>query len=260
MAQTLSNVLDERRQPIDGLRRAVTISLGLHLGAAALALIAPQIWPASRDADPVYVTINFGVADQLDTTGKTTAGGRPVEQVAPPPTRPTPVQPATPQTKSPLSIGEKPKTPPKPAPTATPSATPAPPRPPTTGAEQTKGSTPADTGVKGQSQGLSIASGGLGATALDATFCCPDWAQEAQRLILRGWTEFQPETGVNEVVVTIRRDGTFAPAEIVKPSGSFVLDNASLDPFNQLKGKLLPLPGKYEGDTLRIRFRFEYKR
>jgi outer membrane biosynthesis protein TonB len=258
MTQTLTSVLEQRRQPIDGLRRTVTISLVLHLGAAALALIVPKVWPAEPEAKPVYVTINFGVADQLDTTGKTSAGGRTIEQVAPPPKRPMPIQPATPQTQSPLSIGAKPKTPPKP--TATPSPSPAPPRPPTTGAEQTKGSTPADTGVKGQSTGLSIQSGGLSAAGLDSTFCCPEWAQEAQRMIMRGWTEFQPETGVNEVVVTIRRDGTFAPAEIVKPSGSFVLDNASIDPFNKLKGKLIPLPGKYEGETLRIRFRFEYKR
>ena len=65
---------------------------------------------------------------------------------------------------------------------------------------------------------------------------------------------------MNEVVVTIRRDGTFAPAEIAKPSGSFQLDDESLRPFRELKGRLLPLPQKYEGDTLRIRFRFEYKR
>ena len=79
-------------------------------------------------------------------------------------------------------------------------------------------------------------------------------------MILRGWKEFQPETGVNEVVVTIRKDGTFAPAEIVKPSGSLVLDSESLRPFQLLKGRLLPLPARYEGDSLRIRFKFEYKR
>ena len=258
MAQTLTSVLEQRRQPTDGLRRTVTISLVLHLAAASLAVIVPKVWPATPEVEPVYVTINFGVADQLDTTGKTSAGGRPIEQVAPPPKRPTPVQPATPQTQSPLSIGAKPKIPPKP--TATPSATPAPPRPPTTGAEQTKGSTPADTGVKGQATGLSIASGGLGAAGLDTTFCCPEWAKEAERMILRGWKEFQPETGVNEVVITIRRDGTFAPAEIFKPSGSFLLDDESLRPFRALNGRLIRLPDKYEGDTLRIRFKFEYKR
>lgn len=257
MTQTLTSVLEQRRQPADGLRRAVTLSLAVHVGVAAIALIAPKVWPSMPEAEPVYVTINFGSPDQLNTTGKTVAGGRPVEEVIPPPKRPTPVQPVIPKTEAPIAIGAKPKTPPKPD--ATPSATPAPPKP-ATGAEKTPGSTPADTGAKGQGQGLSIASGGLGAAQLDATFCCPDWAQEAQRMILRGWKEFQPETGVNEVVVTIRRDGTFAPAEIVKPSGSLVLDSESLRPFQLLKGRLLPLPARYEGDSLRIRFKFEYKR
>ena len=257
MTQTLTSVLEGRRQPVDGLRRAVTISLALHVGAAATALVVPRVWPSQPKLEPIYMTINFGVADQLDTTGRTSAGGRKVDVVVPPPPRPTPVQPAPPKTEAPLSIGAKPKTPPQP--NATPSPNPAP-APPATGAVAAKGSTPADTGVQGQSSGLSIASGVAGSTVGESTFCCPEWAAQAQRLILRDWQQFQPETGVNEIVAVIRRDGTFAPAEVVKPSGSFALDAASLEAFNKLKGKLLALPAKYEGETLKLRFRFEYKR
>jgi len=258
MTQTLSSVLEERRQPIDGLRRAVTISLVLHLGAAALALIVPKVWPPTADVEPVYMTINFGSPDTPDTTGRTSAGGQKVEEVAPPPKRPTPIQPVTPKTEAPLAVGAKPKTPPQPKAAA--AATPAPPKPVATGAEKTPGSTPADTGVKGQSTGLAMTAGVKGAGLTDSTFCCPEWAAEAERQILRGWTEFQPETGLNEVLVVIRRDGTFGVAELVKPSGSLVLDDASLEAFRKLNGRLPRLPARYEGETLRLRFRFEYKR
>src|SRR5688500_3444827 len=245
MTQTPSSVLEERRQPIDGLRRAVTISLVLHLGAAALALIVPKVWPPTADVEPVYMTINFGSPDTPDTTGRTSAGGQKVEEVAPPPKRPTPIQPVTPKTEAPLAVGAKPKTPPQPK---------------AAGAEKTPGSTPADTGVKGQSTGLAMTAGVKGAGLADSTFCCPEWAAEAERQILRGWTEFQPETGLNEVLVVIRRDGTFGVAELVKPSGSLVLDDASLEAFRKLNGRLPRLPARYDGETLRLRFRFEYKR
>ena len=258
MTQTLSSVLEERRQPIEGLRRTVTISLALHLGAAALALIVPKVWPPAAVSEPVYMTINFGSPDVPDTTGRTSAGGQQIDQVAPPPKRPTPIQPITPKTEAPLAVGAKPKTPPQPkAPAA---ATPAPPKPVATGAEKTPGSTPADTGVKGQSTGLAMTAGVKGSGLADSTFCCPEWAAEAERLILRGWKEFQPETGLNEVLVVIRRDGTFGLPELVKPSGSFVLDEASLEAFRKLNGRLPRLPDRYDGETLRLRFRFDYKR
>ncbi len=258
MTQTLTSVLEQRRQPADGLRRSVTMSLALHVGVAAVALIAPKVWPSTPEAEPVYVTINFGSPDTPNTTGRTSAGGRTIEEVAPPPRRPTPIQPATPKTEAPLAIGAKPKTPPKPD--ATPAASPAPPRPPTTGAEKTPGSTPADTGAKGQSSGLAMTAGVRGGSVADSTFCCPEWAAEAERLILRGWQEFQPETGLNEVLIVIRRDGSFAAPELAQRSGSLVLDEASLEAFRKLNGRLPRLPARYEGETLRLRFRFEYKR
>ena len=258
MAQSLTSVLETRRQPVDGLRRAITISLAVHIGAAALAVVVPRVWPAADKVEPVYMTINFGSPDVPNTTGRTSAGARRVEEVAPPPKRPTPIQPTVPKTEAPISIGAKPKTPPKP--NATPSATPEPAKPPTTGAEKTQGSARAETGAKGQSDGLAMTAGALGGTSGDATFCCPEWAAEAERLILRGWKEFQAETGLNEVLVVIRRDGTFSKAEIVKPSGSLALDLASLDAFEKLKGRLPPLPARYEGETLRLRFRFTYAR
>jgi outer membrane biosynthesis protein TonB len=61
-------------------------------------------------------------------------------------------------------------------------------------------------------------------------------------------------------VFEVRKDGSFSAPEVVKSSGSALLDVASKAVFNKDRLRLEPLPGKYPGQTLRVRLAFEYKR
>jgi outer membrane biosynthesis protein TonB len=99
-----------------------------------------------------------------------------------------------------------------------------------------------------------------GAQALDNNFCCPEWAQELRRRIYSVWNQDQPEAGRTEIMIEIRRDGSFSTPEIVKSSGRPMLDIASRAVFDKERLRLERLPEKYVGDTLKVRLVFEYKR
>jgi outer membrane biosynthesis protein TonB len=180
-----------------------------------------------------------------------------VQQEAPPPKRPAPVLPATPPAKATAATVKpvnKPYVPP--LPDAVPN-----PRPPTTGAKVTPGTSPAETRVVGSNDtGLSFASGGGGVQGLDDNFCCPEWADELRRRILANWDQNQGQAGTTEIVFVIKRDGSFSAPEVAKSSGIVLLDVASKAVFDPTRLRLQALPAKYPGETLRVRLAFEYKR
>ena len=246
----------DRRVP-DGLSRMVWMSLGIHLLLAFALFVLPRAWFTKTEPDVMKITIALGGGAEKTAGGQTSVGSRPIQEVAPPPKRPAPVLPATP-----------PKT--AAAATVKPAAkryiptlpdTPAVQRPPTTGAKVSTGTSKAETRVTDSSDtGLSFTAGAGGAQFLDNNFCCPEWADELRRRILAVWDQNQPESGTTEIVFEVRKDGTFSAPEVVKSSGHLFLDLASKAPFNKDKLRLMPLPSKYPGETLRVRLAFEYKR
>jgi len=256
MTQAAGTYPLDRRAP-DNLGRMVWMSLAAHVLFVTVLFVLPRAWFVEREPDVMKITIALGGGADKTAGGQTSVGSRPVQEVAPPPKRPAPVLPATPP-KSTAAATVKPAAKPyaPPLPDSTLNA-----RPPTTGAKITPGSSSAETRVTASnSDGLSFTSGPGGVQSLDNNFCCPEWAEELRRRILANWEQNQLESGVTEIVFEVRKDGSFSAPEVVKSSGSALLDVASKAVFNKDRLRLEPLPGKYPGQTLRVRLAFEYKR
>ena len=152
----------------------------------------------------------------------------------PPPT----VKPVTPTTK-----------PVKPAPTVT--------RPPTTGPQLTQGNTPVDTGARGQGQGLTFGGGGTGGETVLADFCCPEYIALLTQQIDRHWQKVQPQRGTTVLRFSILRDGSIADLEVIKPSGSSLLDRTSRRALES--AELPPLPPQYKAEKLTVNLTFPYE-
>jgi outer membrane biosynthesis protein TonB len=259
MHEAVDDVIQRRRADPGGLGRIMSVSLAVHVTTVVIVFAVPRAWLVHERVEPVLMTISLGGSLGERSGGMVAAGARPVEQVAPPPKRPEPIPPATPKKSTMIANPARTpaKAPPKPAePGATTSALT---RPPTTGAQVTRGTAVADTGATGQGTGLTFGGGAGGATVtLDSNFCCPDWASEVARRISAQWSRVQPVTGTTVVVFEILKDGTFTRPEIEKSSGSVLLDVASKSAFDGLK--LPPLPKEYPADRLKIHLTFPYVR
>jgi len=245
-------------QNADGLRRTMMFSLGIHLTAVVLLFVIPRSWLVTEKPATIPVTLQMGSPGEK-TGGMNPAGAQPIQEVAPPPPRPTPLPVVPPpKTAAPIVAAKTPpKTPPKPA--DTPVAPAAVPKPPITGAKVTPGTAVAATGAAGQNTGLSLGGGAGGTTAqLDATFCCPAYITEMQRRIEVRWNKNQQEIGETTIVFEIRRDGSISKPQVEKTSGSVMLDIAAQSAFEGLA--LLPLPEQFTGNTLKIHMIFPYKR
>jgi outer membrane biosynthesis protein TonB len=251
--------ISQRHAPrgADGFRRTMMTSLGVHLTVVAVLFLMPRNWLVKEKPAAIPMTLAFGSPGEK-TGGMNAAGAQPIQEVAPPPKRPTPLPVVTPPKTETIAVPTKPLPKVPPRSTETPPVN-TPPRPPTTGAAVTPGTAAAATGATGQSTGLSVGGGAGGTTAvLDANFCCPTYAQEVLRRIEVRWQKNQQEIGETTVMFEIKRDGSFTKPIVEKSSGSTMLDLASRAAFDNLR--LPPLPEKYTGETLKIHLVFPYKR
>jgi protein TonB len=242
-----------------GFRRIVTISLALHIGIAAAALLVPREWITGPATPPVLMTISLAAGTEGPrSTGMTPIGGRPVDVIAPQPKRPEPVRPAAakPDVMTVPVKSVPSKAPAKPS-EAPPSSVP---RPPTTGTALARGTAAAETGATGQSLGLSFGGGAGGTQTITlADFCCPAYVTVMLEQIRRGWANVQPDRGTTVMKYTILRDGTVTDISVEKSSGSSLLDRASraaLDLFRRDRAR--PLPPEYTGESLTIYLTFPY--
>lgn len=244
-------------QTADGLRRTMMMSLGIHVTIVAALFLIPRSWLVKEKPPTIPVTLQMGSPGEK-TGGLNPAGAQPIQEVAPPPKRPTSLPVVAPPKTEAIAVPTKPppKTTPRPADTPPDKTTP---RPPTTGAAVTPGTAVAATGATGQSTGISVGGGSGGTTAvLDANFCCKAYAEEVLRRIEVRWPKNQQEVGETTVIFEIRRDGSFSKPVVEKSSGSTMLDLASQAAFIDLR--LPPLPEQYTGQTLKIHLVFPYKR
>jgi outer membrane biosynthesis protein TonB len=244
-------------QNADGLRRTMMMSLGVHVTVVAVLFVMPRSWFVKEKPQTIPVTLEMGSPGEK-TGGLNPAGAQPIQEVAPPPKRPTPLPVVTPPKTETIAVPTKPppKATPLPADKASDKTTP---RPPTTGAAVTPGTAAAATGATGQSTGISVGGGAGGTTAvLDSNFCCMEYAKEVLRRIEVRWPKNQQEIGETTVMFEIRRDGSFSKPVVEKSSGSPMLDVASQSAFTDLR--LPPLPEQYTGQTLKIHLVFPYKR
>lgn len=257
MKTTIDDLLGVRAHDPRGLNRMISWSLGVHVTAVVLLLIAPKLgWITPKGPDKVMVIDLGGVVDAKP--GPTTLGGRPVDEAVPEPKRPQIIQPAiakpdvmvVPTKATPPKAPTK--APPKQEPPKAPSTTV---QPPTTGRQVAPGNTRAETGVSGMGSGLNVGAGAGNLTSL-SQFCCMAYLADVETRI-KSRTDFrQAERGVVVMQFTIERNGRVTGVTIDK-EGPFLLNQASRRPFNDLQ--LLPLPPEHTPATLTLRLTFEYK-
>ncbi len=256
MSEAVTDVIVSRSRQAEGLTSMVAWSVALHVAFAGLAMTLPEAQPEPLRT---VMTISLGGGPGPESEGLTQAGGRAVQAPAPAePVRPVETLPAP--TPPPMTLPTPPQArprPPQPKPEqAPPQATG---KTPSTGEQPREGSTPAETGARGQGFGLSTGGGGLGGVTVDAEFCCPEYLQDMVRRIRENWQQNQGLTGSTWMQYTIARDGAIQAIQVVSPSGFFVLDEASQRALQRTQ-RLPPLPAAFTNPTLTVRVRFDYQR
>lgn len=275
MAVATASPFDPPPADVRRLNRAIRWSIAVHVGIVAVVLLTPRSWWVNEPAPRTVMVINLGGSPGPSTTGRTSMGGRTVEQQAPPPPRPEPVRPTPPAPAAPTAAPTTrtpPRQPPPPKPSPTPrrptppastakpqaAAPQTPSRAPVTGSQVTQGSTRADTSARGQGVGLAHGGGLSGGETDLSDFCCPEYVSQMLSFIDSRWNKNQPERGTTELRFTIGRDGSIDPKSITvtKPSGYGVLDRNSMRALQDVR--LPPLPAAYPNPTLTVRLSFPY--
>lgn len=276
MAAVTTSAFDPTPAEARRQNRAITWSVAIHVTLVAVALLTPRSWWLDNQEPKTVMTINLGGSPGPSTTGRTSMGGRTVEQQAPPPPRPETVRPTPPTPTPPTSAAQTrtpPRTPPSPPRTTAAPARQTPPqstakpqpaapetasRAPVTGRQVQQGSTRTATPATGQGVGLATGGGVSGGETDLSDFCCPDYVTAMLRLIEGRWNKNQPERGETQIRFTIARDGSIDPrsVQVVKPSGYSTLDRASRAALYDLS--LPSLPAQYPNQTLTVRLSFPY--
>ncbi|MCL1907845.1 MAG: TonB C-terminal domain-containing protein [Holophagaceae bacterium] len=256
------------------------ISFGLHAVAVAGVLLWPQSTPKVTDAKIRWVTLpaaSGGVSGGSAPTerGETSGRQRRVEEVAPErpvqaPPKPTP----PPQAQPTPRLAEAPPNTPKPS---TPPRRGTSPNPSSTGTASTsaKSESPASTVVPGVAgsggsggvghgsgiPGLRPTKGIMGGTGILQEFIgagdFPLWyAQQIQDNVTRKWIQLRGSEGRVQIYFRIVRTGKIEAPRVEISSGKANLDDLALQ---AVKSATLPkLPEEFEGDSLGVRFWFNY--
>lgn len=255
MDATVPSPFSPSASDVRGLNRALSWSFALHAVAVLALILVPREWLITKKEQPNLMTISLGGSVGPRTTGTTSAGGRTVEQVAPPTKRPEPARPVPKDDAPVIPVKPRPAAPaPKPAETPKPEVPVA--RTPVTGPVVTQGNTVADTGARGQGAGLTLGGGGAGGDVDLKNFCCPLYLDHLTSTIGANWKRTQPEKGLTVLKFTVRKDGVISDVLVETSSGSGVLDRAAKAAL--LDSRLLPLPPEYPRDTLTVHLKFPY--
>lgn len=252
------DVLALRAADPPGLQKALRLSVIVHVVVTIALFATPREWLSTSRVEPIRMTISLGDGSGARTSGRTPAGGRTVEQVAPPERRPEPVRPAGAR-QNVMTIPETTtqRPPPKPTEATTPPPSPVT-RAPAPGREIARGTAATETGNVGESAGL--ASGGErgGQRAdFDVDFCCPEWGRMMVDAIDKNWAGVQPERGVTILSFVVTQNGIDkSTIKVEQSSGSSNLDR--LAEFAVRAALIPPLPRAYTEPTLRVRLRFPY--
>jgi TonB family protein len=256
----VTQIVSLRAREADGLQRMLGASVLAHIVFVLVVFVAPASWFGNTvPTEPENVmTISLG-GPVGPRTGMTAMGGRPIQQAVPVESKKAiePIRP--PAARAPEMIEPKKTAPKKSEAKIQESAKDPRGRTPTKGEEVRKGSSPAETGARGQGFGLSSGGGGTGSYLDTANFCCPEYISTMLDLIRRNWDSRQQSTGTATVKYTIQRDGTLTDIMVEKSSGYQTLDflaNRSL----HLTRKLPPLPAAFTEPSLTVHLVFEYQR
>lgn len=262
----VTDVLRDRMSEPGGFERMATLSVVAHGALLALVLLAPGKWWTERVPVPrtVMTIMLGGAAGGPENGGLTSAGGRPVQAVAPPEEAPRREAARPPAAKTPEMTLPNPKARPvKAAPTPVVKEAPeeARGRTPTRGAQPSPGEAIAETTARGQGFGGLSTGGGSGfGSYLDvANFCCPDYIALMTERIRANWRPQAEVTGEAVVKFTILRDGRLTEVALEKSSGYSALDLTAQRAVYTTR-QLPPLPGAFPDATLTVHLNFQYQR
>jgi TonB family protein len=123
-----------------------------------------------------------------------------------------------------------------------------------------RGSSIADTGVRGQGFGLTTGGGGGSGSTLDVdNFCCPDYIQLMIQQIHANWDYRVEVPGMTVVKFTIQRDGRITDIALTRSSGYTAHDINAQRALARTR-QLAPLPAQFSNPTLGVQLSFDYKR
>ena len=132
-------------------------------------------------------------------------------------------------------------------------------RTPTKGEKLEKGSSIAETGLRGQGFGLSRPSGfGDDATLNVANFCCPEYVAIMRDLIRKNWDSRQQGEGTTVMKFTIQRNGQLTDIGVARSSGYAALDFMAQRAL-LITRQLPPLPEAFTEPTLTVHLPFNYQ-
>ncbi|MCC7417221.1 MAG: TonB family protein [Acidobacteria bacterium] len=254
----VTDVLRGRMEQPGGFQTMVAVSGVLHAAAIGALLLAPRgLLQRASEPDAPVMTISLGGGEGPRNGGITPMGGRAVQAEAPPEAPRQTMRP--PAARTPLMELPLPKARTvKPAPKVAEAPDSARGRTPSRGKEAAAGSSPSETGARGQGFGLSTGGGpGAGSTIDAINFCCPDYIVQMLDRIRSNWVQRAESAGTNTVKFTIQRDGRIADVVLEKSSGYSNLDLASQRALLVTR-TLNPLPAGYPNPSLTMHLNFEY--
>ena len=257
----VTDVLRDRMQAPAGLQRMVAVSVAAHVVFGAGLLLTPARFLGRESAAPrTVMTISLGGNAGADSGGMTQMGGRAVQVQTPPEEAAKREAVRPPAAKAPEMVLPRrdvkvSKT--TPAPNVTQAPDDARGRTPTRGAQTAKGSTSAETGIRGQGFGLSSGQG-ISGTLDVANFCCPDYVQTMVQRIRSVWAQNQGVTAQTIIKFTIQRDGKITDTIVEASSGNDALDLAARRAVAVTQ--LPPLPDAYPNPSLPVHLTFKYER
>ena len=259
----VTDILRDRMHEPAGFRQMAVASVLLHGSLAAFLILAPGGWLAQRVETPREVmTISLAAGTPGPSSGgMTSISGQPVQAVRPPEEikKPEPIRP--PAAKAPEMTIPKANAPTRRGSTA---VTEAPPEArgttPTKGAETSRGTAVADTGVRGQGFGLTTGGGGGAGSSLDVeNFCCPDYIQLMVQQVHANWDYKVERPGLTVVKFTVQRDGRITDITLTRSSG-FTAHDINAQRALARTRQLSPLPAQFPNPTLGVQLSFDYKR
>jgi TonB family protein len=259
----VTDILRDRMHEPVGLQRMVAVSIAAHIAfGAALLLVPARLFGRDSGAPKVVMTISLGGNTGPDSGGMTQIGGRAVQVQTPPEdaARREPVRP--PAAKAPEMVLPRRDVKVNKATTPAPKVTQAPDdargRTPSRGAQTAKGSTSAETLIRGQGFGLSTGGQGFGGTLDVANFCCPEYLQTMVQRIRSVWAQNQGVDGLSTIKFTIQRDGKITDTSVERSSGNTAADLAARRAVAVTQ--LPPLPDAFTNPTLTVNLHFVYQR
>lgn len=262
MEAIVSDILQNRKRELGGLKKTAVISLAAHGAVIAVILMIPSVMPRAAQPPRVMMNISLGGSPGPKTGGMQMIGGTPI-QAAQPSTDPQLAKPtlpslaATPPKMVLPDPKQKPRTPTKPTVTSKdPKGTAV-----GKGFETRAGTAKVETGAKGQGFGLSTGgTGGDGGVKLGVSgFCCPEYVLDMRDRIIKNWNQNQRTSGIVVMKYMIQRNGQITDIEIGTSSGNPVLDLAAQRALVNTR-MLAPLPSGFSGSRLPVELSFEYTR